>query len=164
MVYILFKILFFFLHAALRRRWFKRFRINFPFRTPSKHTRRQWQKTGKWTREQNGLYSAHTDPARNKVKRTIYINYQNIHITETKASVCLSFKRLQWCMSFKADMWYIGYCAKGKKKKKSSTSQWVFLMCNIQIKTVTTWWLEASPVFSKSNKSKQPAHVITTAI
>lgn len=117
MVYILFKILFF-LHAALRRRWFKRFRINFPFRTPSKHTRRQWQKTGKWTREQNGLYSAHTDPARNKVKRTIYINYQNIHITETKASVCLSFKRLQWCMSFKADMWYIGYCAKGKKKKE----------------------------------------------
>lgn len=33
--------------------------------------------------------------AKNKVKRTIYINYQNIHVTETKASVCLSLKRWQ---------------------------------------------------------------------
>lgn len=42
------------------------------------------------------LYSAHTDPAEGKVKRAIYINYQNIYITETKASLRLSFKRWQW--------------------------------------------------------------------
>lgn len=123
------------------------FKFVFPFKhivnMTSENTQCQWQIKKNIT----DLYSVLMDPAKDKVKRAFYINYQNRYVTKTKACMCLTFN---WWQLWK-DTWiksrYVIYYWSMRPKGKNITTAREFSVCaRFKRKTVPTWRLEVSQI------------------